>query len=267
MTYRCGDVVWSMYHHHGRCCSINLLAILCSGVRAFGTYAVPVLICTLSMRGCVGSICEEFFLWLCGKQKYPIYCIYMCCCYAVAMLVQFCGYVAVMLLICCCCVAAMLLLCRCYALGMSFCFAAMLLLYWCYAAVLLLLVVKSFFVCHFAVAFHGIDFAKIVYGWDLFRETSILLIRVWLKSISFIYTACWYWPTFELYFLVNSFLFEICFWKMAFGVSLFVVIDFVKLGCVVSDVGCSILEIDLVKQSFLIWAIFFESPFCWNWLW
>ena len=51
---------------------------------------------------------------------------------------------------------------------------------------LLLLVVKSFFVCHFAVAFHGIDFAKIVYGWDLFRETSILLIRVWLKSISFI---------------------------------------------------------------------------------
>jgi hypothetical protein len=39
---------------------------------------------------------------------------------------------------------------------------------------------------------------------------------------------------------------------MAFGVSLFVVIDFVKLGCVVSDVGCSILEIDLVKQSFLV---------------
>ncbi len=65
----------------------------------------------------------------CVENKNSIYCIYMCCCYAVAMLVQFCGCVAVMLLICCCCVAAMLLLCRCYALGMSFCFAAMLLLY------------------------------------------------------------------------------------------------------------------------------------------
>ena len=50
---------------------------------------------------------------------------------------------------------------------------------------------------------------------------------------------------------------------MAFGVSLFVVIDFVKLGCVVSEVGCSILEIDLVKQAFLVRAIFFELLF-WN---
>ena len=45
---------------------------------------------------------------------------------------------------------------------------------------------------------------------------------------------------------------------MAFGVSLFVVIDFVKLGCVVSEVCCSILEIDLVKQAFLVRAIFFK---------
>ena len=50
---------------------------------------------------------------------------------------------------------------------------------------------------------------------------------------------------------------------MAFGVSLFVVIDFVRLGCVVSEVGCSILEIDLVKQSFLVRAIFFDLLF-WN---
>jgi hypothetical protein len=64
-----------------------------------------------------------------NKNIMDILYIYICCCYAVAMLVQFCGYVAVMLLICCCCVAAMLLLCRCYAFGMSFCFAAMLLLY------------------------------------------------------------------------------------------------------------------------------------------
>jgi hypothetical protein len=62
------------------------------------------------------------------KISYILY-IYICCCYAVAMLVQFCGYVAAMLLICCCCVAAILLLCRCYALGMSFCFAVMPLLY------------------------------------------------------------------------------------------------------------------------------------------
>ena len=48
---------------------------------------------------------------------------------------------------------------------------------------------------------------------------------------------------------------------MAFGVSLFVVIDFVKLGCVVSEVGCSILEIDLVKQAFLVRIIFFELLF------
>ena len=39
---------------------------------------------------------------------------------------------------------------------------------------------------------------------------------------------------------------------MAFRVSLFVVIDLVKLGCVVSEVCCSILEIDLVKQAFLV---------------
>jgi hypothetical protein len=31
-----------------------------------------------------------------------------------------------------------------------------------------------------------------------------------------------------------------------------VVLDFVRLGCVVSGVGCSVLEIDLVKQPFLI---------------
>ena len=49
---------------------------------------------------------------------------------------------------------------------------------------------------------------------------------------------------------------------MAFGVSLFVVIDLVKLGCVVSEVCCSILEIDLVKQAFLVRAIFFELLFC-----
>ena len=66
----------------------------------------------------------------------------------------------------------------------------------------------------------------------------------------------------ELDFLVNSFIFGICFWKMAFSVSLFVVIDLVKLGCVVSEVCCSILEIDLVKQAFLVRAIFFELLFC-----
>ena len=66
----------------------------------------------------------------------------------------------------------------------------------------------------------------------------------------------------ELDFLVNSFIFGICFWKMAFRVSLFVVIDLVKLGCVVSEVCCSILEIDLVKQAFLVrFFVFSYCPF------
>jgi hypothetical protein len=104
----------------------------------------------MSMRGCVGSICDELFLCLRGnKNIFDILYIYI---YAAALLLLcFCKsvgvlrYAAVMHLVCRCYVAAMLLLYSCYA---------------CYAVVLLLLLVESFFVCHFALAFHGIDFAK-----------------------------------------------------------------------------------------------------------
>ena len=114
------------------------------------------------------------------------YCIYIyiycfCCCYACAILWVCCCYVADMLLLCCCYAAAMPLLCTWYVV-----------LFCCYAVAVLMLccctvvAYRYKFFSHFVVAFRGIDFAKIIHGWDLFRETSIFLIRVCLKSISFI---------------------------------------------------------------------------------
>ena len=107
----------------------------------------------------------------CVETKISLtYCIYIdiCYCSVAAMLMQVCGcvvlhccYAVVMrlLLLCCCCAVAMRLCCCCLSLN-----------------------VFSFY----ALAFHGISFAKIVYGWGLFRETSISLVRVWLKSILFV---------------------------------------------------------------------------------
>jgi len=78
------------------------------------------------------------------------------------MLVQVCGCAVIH-----CCYAVvmrLLLLCCC-----------------CYAVVLLLLVVKCFFVLCTGLSWN--QFCYLVYGWDLFRGTSISLVCVWLKSI------------------------------------------------------------------------------------
>ena len=146
----------------------QLVGRMSFGVWAFGTYVVPVLTCTLSMREALAAFAMSYSCD-CVETKISLtYCIYIyiCYCSVAAMLMQVCGcvvlhccYAVVMrlLLLCCCCAVAMRLCCCCLSLN-----------------------VFSFY----ALAFHGIGFAKIVYGWGLFRGTSISLVHVWLKSIS-----------------------------------------------------------------------------------
>ena len=192
MTYWGGDVVWAMYHHHGCCCSINLLAIhFRSGVWAFGTYAVPVLICTLSMRGCVGSICDELFLWLRGKQKYPWHIVYiyihmllLCLCNSVGVLLLCCWYVAVALLLCCCYGAVMHLVCRFVLLLCCCCTDAMLLCCCCFSLKVFSFVVlqwpfmESILLKLFIVGtyFVKVRFCWSVYAWNLFRLYGMLAL-------------------------------------------------------------------------------------------
>ena len=96
----------------------------------------------------------------CVETKISLtYCIYtyiyatalllLCLCKSVGVLC----YTAAMLLLCSCCVAVMLLLCCCCTVAMRLCCCC------------LSLKVFSFY----ALTFHGIDFAKLVYGWGLFR--------------------------------------------------------------------------------------------------
>ena len=94
--------------------------------------------------------------------------------------------------------------------------------------------------------FVKLRFCWSVYGWNLFRLYGML-------ALTYIGTRF----SGKLVYIWNLFL------ENGIRVSLFVVIHFVKLGCVVSEVGCSILEIDLVKQAFLVRAIFLALLF-WN---
>jgi hypothetical protein len=88
---------------------------------SFGTYAVPVLTCTLSMRGVLAAFAMSYSCD-CAETKISLtYCIYTyiyatalllpCLCKSVGVLC----YTAAMLLLCgCCCYAAVvLLLCGC----------------------------------------------------------------------------------------------------------------------------------------------------------
>ena len=140
MTYRGGDVVWAMYHHHGRCCSINLLAIhFRSGVWAFGTYGVPVLFVFLLVAFAMSYL---LVAWKTKTLWHTVY-IYICCCYAAAKLERFCGCVALccwyavvvlLFLVCCCCcccyVAVTYLACRC---NVACCVVALLLCCCCFS--------------------------------------------------------------------------------------------------------------------------------------
>ena len=136
MTYRCGDVVWAMYHHRGRCCSMNSLAIhFRSGVRAFmltcsNLYIVYAWLCWQHLRGVLLVV-----VWK-TKISYILY-IYvqlLCCCYACAILWVCCCHVADMLLLCCCYAAAMPLLCTWYVV-LFCCYAVAVLMLCCCAVV------------------------------------------------------------------------------------------------------------------------------------